>query len=67
MNLNRIVLVGLSLLLLTAGCALIYDQGSSALDDLDGRDDVPDSIFDPDLNFDPATDENRMPFIWRKL
>jgi hypothetical protein len=64
---NRFLLVGLSLLLLTAGCALIYDQGSSALDDLDGRDDVPDSIFDPDLNYDPATDENPKPWIWRKF
>jgi hypothetical protein len=45
----------------------MYSQGSSALDDLDGRDDVPDSIFDPDLNYDPATDENPKPWIWRKF
>ena len=62
----KLRLVALSLLLLT-GCTAIYRQSSKALDDLDGMNDVPDSIFDPALDYDPATDENPLPLWIKKI
>lgn len=56
-----ITLVLLNLLL--SACSTVADK----LDDLDGTNNVPDSIYDPDLSYDPEKDENPKPFFWRRF
>lgn len=56
-------LIFLSVMILLTGCQMILREGEKAVDDLDGSNDVPDSIFHPDLNYDPATQENPLPLF----